>query len=118
MTEEEQKRINELIDTPSVKRALIYQMISSHKGGIYLDTPGSDGFPANRFEGRLTGYMYALACDRIKSEADSQINLELVAPYATEEELVAFDILLPQKIKEQNEKDIRPNGDCPWLGVA
>lgn len=89
MTEEKQNRISELTDTPPVKRALVYQMVSSHIGGIYLNTPESDGFPANRFEGRLHGYMYALVCDRIKTEADSQINLELVAPYATEEELVA-----------------------------
>lgn len=110
MTEEGQKRISELIDIPSVKRALVYQMISSHKGGIYLNTPESDGFPANRFEGRLTGYMYALVCDRIKPKEEVPVNTETVLPYATEEEICVFE-KVQQKIKEQNDKDILPFDD-------
>ena len=110
MTEEEKKEFNEWLATPEAGLSLAYTMISMHGGGIYFDTPETNGFPANRFTARLTGYMYALVSDRIKPEEKFRINLETVSPYATNEELAAFE-KLQQKIKEQENMAVPPFDD-------
>ena len=110
MTEDDKQRIGEWLNSPEAGPVLAHEMISMHGGGLYFQTPEINGFPANRFAGRLNGYMYALAHDRIKSEEEIRINMETVSPYASKEELDALSEL-QLKIKEQSEKEIPPFDD-------
>lgn len=61
MTEEEKKKIGEWINSPEAGPVLAHEVMSMHGGRLYFQTPESNGFPANRFSGRLLGFMYALA---------------------------------------------------------
>lgn len=110
MTKEEKKEIGEWINSPEAGPVLAHEVISMHGGRLYFQTPETNGFPANRFSGRLMGFMYALAHDRIKYEGEFRINMESISPYASKEELNALE-LLQQKIKEQSEKKIPPFDD-------
>lgn len=110
MTEEEKKGIGEWLNSPEAGPALAYEMILMHGGGLYFETPETNGFPANRFVGRLNGFMYALAKDRIKIEEEFRVNIETISPYASKEELDALD-MVKLKIKEQAEAEIPPFDD-------
>ena len=110
MTEDDKQRIGEWLNSPEAGPVLAHEMISMHGGGLYFQTPEINGFPANRFAGRLNGYMYALAHDRIKSEKIIRINIETISSFASKEELDALSEL-QLKIKEQSEKEIPPFDD-------
>lgn len=110
MTEEEKKGIGEWLNSPEAGPALAYEMILMHGGGLYFETPETNGFPANRFVGRHNGFMYALAKDRIKIEEEFRVNIETISPYASKEELDALD-MVKLKIKEQAEAEIPPFDD-------
>lgn len=110
MEEQEKQELSEWLNSPEARPVLAYEMISLHGGGLYFQTPETNGFPANRFMGRLNGYMYALVVERIKSDKEIQVNIETVMPYASKEELDALNEL-QLKIKEQSEKNIPPFDD-------
>lgn len=110
MTEVEKKKFGEWLDPREVGLVLAYKLISMHGGGLYFETPETNGFPANRFLGRLAGFMYALAKDRIKMEDEFRINIETISPYASKEELDALGTV-KIKIKEQAEAEIPPFDD-------
>lgn len=110
MTEEEKKKFGEWLNSPDAKSVLAHEMISMGGGGLHFETPESNGFPANRFVGRLKGYMYELVHDRVKPEERCCIGIDTIYPYATKEEIGALN-LLQQKIEEQTEKEVPPFDD-------
>ena len=110
MTEQKGKEMTEWLDSPIGIATIALEMIQSHCGRVYFQTPETNGFPANRFSGRLSGYMFALAHDRVTDKEQLHITIENIIPYASKEELNALE-LLKQKIKEQSEQEIPPFDD-------
>ena len=110
MKEQKEKEMTEWLDSPIGIAFIALKMIQSHCGRIYIQTPETKGFPTNRFLGRLSGYIFALAHDRVMDKEQLRITIENVVPYATKEELNALE-KLKQKIKEQSEQDIPPFDD-------
>ena len=109
--EEKVRMSAEWIDSPKSEFPLALELIKTSKnGGLYLKVPETNGFPANRFEGRLLGYMYAVVAERIKPKEKIGINIDTIRPYAFVGELEAFE-KLQMKIKEQSEKGISPFDD-------
>lgn len=98
------------LNSPETILPLAHKMISIHAGGLFFETPETNGFPANRYVGRLNGYMYALACDRVRSKEMLSVNIETISSYAYKDELNALG-LLQHKIEEQTEKEIPPFDD-------
>ena len=45
----------------------------------------ANGFPANRFAGRLSGYMYAVCAERINPQKDFRICIDIIRPYVSSE---------------------------------
>ncbi len=110
MSDGEKQKLGEWLNSPESVPVIAHEIILMGGGGLHFETPETNGFPANRFAGRLNGYMYALAHDRVNSKEEFRINIENITPYATKEELNALNLLL-QKIKEQAEKDVTPFDD-------
>lgn len=110
MTEQERIEMTKWLDSPIGVASIALKMIQSHCGRIYIQTPETKGFPANRFSGRLSGYMFALVHDRVTDKEQLHITIENIVPYATKDELNALE-LLKQKIKEQSEQEIPPFDD-------
>lgn len=111
MTEEERRDFAEWLGSPKSEMPLALELIKAHKdGGLYFEVPETNGFPANRFAGRLLGYMYAVVADRIKPEEEFRINVDTIRPFISNEEVDALE-KLQLKIKEQEEKGIPPFDD-------
>ena len=115
MNENDRKEFADWLDSPQSELPLAMELIRvSNDGGLYFEVPETNGFPANRFAGRLIGYMYALTEDRIKPEQEFRINMETIKPYVSQEEIDALG-KLQEKIKEQSDKEI-PAFDDGYVG--
>lgn len=111
MTEEERKEFAEWLDSPRSEFPLALGLMkASNDGGLYFEVPETNGFPANRFAGRLMGYMYALVAERVELEQEFRINIDTIRPYASADEIAALEALV-KKIDEQAEKDVPPFDD-------
>lgn len=93
MTDQRGKEKSEWLDSPIGIASISLKMIQSHCGRIYIQTPETKGFPANRSSDRLSGYMFALAHNRVTDKEQLHITIENIVPYATKEDPNALDLL-------------------------
>ncbi len=106
----EQKNADGWLNSPESIPYIAREMIRMHSGRLYFEVPETNGFPANRFAGRMSGFMYALACDRMNSKEKCSISLDTIRPYASKEELGSL-VKLQQKVEEQKKLEIPPFDD-------